>query len=112
MDSKVDLSNFVTIREFLSLSDLSEAELVSLLENGFLSFCAGENNQLLLDVSKINLADLAVQPKTSLDQLSPQKRAEIEEAIGSEVTAALDAIVSEAIELASNWLSSKKNCGS
>ena len=94
----------IGIAEFLRTTKFSEAELFELLSRGELEFVSGENGELLIDVSTINLTELA---RTALAVREQTISNEVQlEQISSSLISSLESIVEEALEMALRWLSS------
>ncbi len=96
----------LSIAEFLRTTKFSETELFDLLGRGELSFIRGEHGELLIDVSEIDLKQLA---RTALVEREQRINNEVQlEQIASSLVSSLDSIVEEALEMALRWLSSDR----
>lgn len=93
--------NLVRIDEFAKLTDLSLADLLSLLALGKLPFERGAQGELLIDITQLSDTDLAQRLHTRLStyDLSPLE----EEIVATEIVTILDQMLAEAMELAQNW---------
>lgn len=99
----------IGIAEFLRTTKFSEAELFELLSRGKLEFVRGEHGELLIDVSNIDLKELA---RTALANRDGTINNEVQlEQISSALVSSLESIVEDALEMALRWLGSEQSLG-
>lgn len=98
----------VGLTEFLHLTRLSKAELMSMLENQELPIEISPMREILIDLAALAPETLAKRPMRNLEQLPEEDRFIYAEAVATELTAELDSIVDEALELALSWAHKKQ----
>lgn len=94
--------NLISVIDFLHLSRFRERDLLQLLSSGELNLQLGPLGEVLIDISDLTPQRLAA--------LAPQTGGEtsgedpvLAEAVASELVAALDPILDEALTLALRW---------
>ncbi|MCB0347022.1 MAG: hypothetical protein KDD66_18020, partial [Bdellovibrionales bacterium] len=98
----MDDDQLVSIPDFINITHIGERDLLALLSTGELDLQIGPMGEVLIDLTEVTPEKLAAaQPQTN-------SRSEIEdplvvEAVASELVAALDPILDEALELALKW---------
>lgn len=93
----------ITISEFRHLTQLSPADVLTMLENGELKLSTSANGELLIDISSLSTAQLATRRAARAAEISSGELALLEERIASVITEKLETIVEEALELAVKW---------
>ena len=97
----------IPISEFLRLTLLSEAELLSMLEHGELITSLGAQGELLIDISNVDEKLIATRTAYAALGFNEQERELYEEVIAGEILLAVDGIIDEALTLAGKWQHAK-----
>jgi hypothetical protein len=96
-------SQLVSISEFLNLTLISEHDLLTMLERGELRTESTPLGELRIDISKLTPDQLATRPRHESADGAESESSLQEEIIASEVVAALDEMIDEALALAFRW---------
>ncbi len=98
----MDDDQLVSIPDFLNITQIGEKELLSLLSTGDIDVQVGPLGEVLIDISEVTPEQLvAVQPRRN--PTPEEENPLVVEAVASELVAALDPILNEALELALKW---------
>ena len=97
----------IRLSEFLSLTRLSEKELLLLLERGELKTITSELGEIQIDISSLTPEQLARQGWEGDSAVADGSQDLLEECVASELLSALDEMVEEALEMALRWQSEK-----
>lgn len=100
---ETESAELLTVYEFLHLTGISEADLVSMLANGELTVTSGTTQELLIDISDLDPEDLAKRSASKRSSIDENDLPLFEESIASELVSSLDDIISEAFEMALRW---------
>jgi hypothetical protein len=95
-------NDWVSISEFLSLTQMGEHELLKMLERGHLKTCSAESGELRISLEGLTPESLAARPDTRTAE-NADHDALLEETVASELVAALDEMIDEALALAFRW---------
>ncbi len=95
-----------SVNDFIALSRLSPAEVLSLLALGKLAFVKGADNTLLIDISTIDPAALA---RTASGEQREGILGEnlLEELVAEEIAGHFARLIEEALAVALGWLESE-----
>ena len=96
-----------TLTDFMSLTRLSEREVLRMLENGELDFTQGASGDLLIDISAVSVETIAQRGLKHGSPTLPVVNAVTEEMVASELVSGLEEIIDEALEIALHWLENK-----
>lgn len=99
----------VSIAEFIDLTRLDAASILRMLADGELEFERGELGELLIDIANLSPQDVASSGMASIAPASPEHTELLEETIASEIVFALESMIGEALEIASNWKENPKD---
>ncbi|MFN8392105.1 MAG: hypothetical protein U0136_17570 [Bdellovibrionota bacterium] len=99
-DTKTEL---VSISEFLSITLLTEHELLGMLERGELPVETNSRGELRIDISSLTPERLAARGSTHTTPPAEAENPLLEEIIASELVSALDEMIDEALVLAFRW---------
>lgn len=95
--------DLITISEFLHLTKLSEAELITMLENGELPLSFGSHQEVLINLDNLSTELLAQRKQRAKKELAPEAQELLEEVIASEVLSELSSMLNEALSLVRQW---------
>jgi len=93
----------ISIAQFQHLTQLSDSDLIAMLESGELSFAPGTTGELLINISELEPDDLARRTNKRHRVTNADEVALLEECIASELIGALEEITEEAMEMALKW---------